>query len=99
VKKKKRGNLTNLLSAKVKGIVQGVNWKPGNAEKEKKNRVQELLPAVDLFVGDGELFTAFPAACCQYPLAVGGGHALPEAVLVGSFPAGGLIGPFHGYGA
>lgn len=48
-----------------------------------------------LFVGDGKLLPAAPPAFGQHRPALGGLHALAEAVRVLSLPPGGLIGPFH----
>jgi len=46
-------------------------------------------------VRNGKFLTAFFPAACQYPAAIGGCHALAEAMLVLSFSARRLKCAFH----
>jgi hypothetical protein len=46
-------------------------------------------------VGYGQLLSALSAPSGQYPSAIGGGHALPEPVLISSLSAGRLVCSFH----
>jgi len=60
--------------------------KPVEGPGRKRSPAMQKLGFVTALVRYGQALPAFRTPCSQHPAAIGGAHALPEPMLVPSFP-------------